>query len=145
MELFTDDIPNGWITTTPDDISEITLQGRVHSGNSSVNLTDGADLSQTIPISEGCFYELSFFAHGEGAQVGLEATVTFLILTDTEVLGLQINVNPQDSSNSNRTFGFYRGITIQAPIGTVGAEIKFAVTAEGNQSLDLDDVSFTIQ
>ncbi|MDD2628224.1 MAG: collagen-like protein, partial [Clostridia bacterium] len=29
MELFTDDIPNGWITTTPDDISEITLQGRV--------------------------------------------------------------------------------------------------------------------
>jgi len=70
MEAFTGSIPNDWQTTTPTLLSKVTQQGRVHSGNLSVNLTDGANLSQTAAIHGGCFYELSFFAHGEEAQVG---------------------------------------------------------------------------
>lgn len=145
MESFTGGIPTDWTTSTPTKVSQVTAQGRVHSGESSVNLTDGATLFQVVPVNEGCFYEFSFFAHGEGAQVGVIATVTFVVPPSTQTLGLQISVRQQDMPNSNRDFGYYRGHTIQAPAGAMTAIINFAVTANGEQSMDLDDISFTIQ
>lgn len=145
MESFTDGVPTGWFTTTPNDVSQVTQQGRVHSGNSAVNLADGANLSQIVPINGGCFYELSFFAHGEGAQVGFTATVNFITPPSTETLGLQITVNQQDVPDSDREFEFYRGITTQAPANATLAIIEFTVNADGGQSLDLDDVSFSVQ
>ena len=78
MENIDDDKPTDWTFTNPDDITSVTLQGRVHSGNYSVNLEDKTAIEQTIPVSAGgCFYRLSFFARGEGSQVGLTATIKF--------------------------------------------------------------------
>ena len=119
-------------------------QGRVHSGNYSVDLKDGANLRQNVSITGGCYFEFSFFAHGEGAQVQLTAKVTFTNQQGLNVSGLSIVVNSQDIPNSNRDFGYYRGITVQAPANATNARIEFQVTAGGGQSLDLDDVSFSI-
>lgn len=143
MEAFTGNVPTGWTTTTSSAVSKVTQQGLVHSGDSAVNLKDGANLSQNIAITGGCFYEFSFFAHGEGAQVAVTATVTFTNAQGLSVEGLRITVNAQDIPNSNRDFAYYRGITIQAPNNATNARITFSVTAEGSQSLDVDDVSFS--
>ena len=140
MENFTDNVPNGW--TAVGSTARITLQGRVHSGASSVGLGDNARLTQNIAISGGCFYELSFFAHGEGAQTGVVATVRFTNPSGLNVIGAQITVNTQDLPNDNRGWGYYRVITIMAPNNAVNANIEFV--ADTNVSLDLDDVSFSV-
>ena len=143
MEVVIDDKPTGWIFTNPEDITSENSQGRVHSGNWSVNIGDDSTLSQIINnIEAGCFYELSFFARGEGAQVSLNANVIFLT-NYGDVLGGNLMVRAQDMTNSNRDFAYYKLITSQAPVGTTGIKIEFIVNANGNQSLDLDDVSLT--
>ena len=143
MEVVIDDKPTGWIFTNPEDITSENSQGGVHSGNWSVNIGDDSTLSQVINnIEAGCFYELSLFARGEGAQVSLNANVIFLT-NYGDVLGGNIMVRAQDITNSNRDFAYYRLITSQAPVGTTGIKIEFIVNANGNQSLDLDDVSLT--
>ena len=143
MELFAGNIPADWTTATPSGVSQTAQQGRVHSGSFAVNLTNGANLSQTVPVKEGCFYELSFFGHGEGSQVGVTAEVVFVTHHGTRT-GLTVTVRKQDLTNSNRQFAYFKGITAAAPEGAHEAVITFAVTADGNQSLDLDDVSFTV-
>ena len=143
MEIVIDDKPTGWLFSNPDNITSENSQGRVHSGNWSVNITDDSTLSQVINnIEPGCFYELSFFARGEGAQVSLNANVIF-ITNSGDVLGGNLMVRSQDMTNSNRDFAYYRLITSEAPVGTTGIRIEFIVNANGNQSLDLDDVSLT--
>ena len=144
MESFNENIPTGWSTTTPNAISKESQQGRVHSGNYSVNLNNGANLRQDIPITGGCYFDFSFFAHGEGTQVSVTATVTFTNPQGLSALGLAITVNGQDLLNDNREFGYYRGITTLAPANATNARIEFIVTTTGTQSLDLDDVSFSI-
>jgi len=140
MEAFSGSVPTGWSTTAPAAVSRVTEFGRVHSGEAAVALSDGANLTQIVSINEGCFYELSFFARGEGAQVGFTATVTFIPGGEA----LRITVRKQDLTNSNRVFAYFKGITERAPAGASSAEIRFEVEANGNQSLDLDDVSFSI-
>ena len=143
MEEVIDDKPTGWLFSNPDNITSENSQGRVHSGNWSVNIADDSTLSQVINnIEAGCFYELSFFARGEGAQVSLNANVIFQT-NSGDVLGGNLMVRSQDMTNSNRDFAYYRLITSQAPVGTTGIKIEFIVNANGNQSLDLDDVSLT--
>lgn len=144
MEDFTSNIPTEWTTTTPLSVSKVTQQGRVHSGASSVNLTKGADLSQVISITGGCYYNLSLFAHGEGSETSLTATVNFTNGQGLNVNGLTISVRTQDIPTSNRSFAYYRGITIQAPAAATNATITLKVGAQGGQSLDLDDISFTV-
>ena len=79
MENVIDDKPTGWLLTNPDNITSENSQGRVHSGNWSVNIEDDATISQVINnIEPDCFYELSFFARGEGDQVSLNANVIFI-------------------------------------------------------------------
>jgi hypothetical protein len=141
MEDFTGNIPTAWSTTTPNAISIDSESGHVHSGESAVAISNGGILFQTVPINGGCCYELSFFAHGEGSQVGLTVTVTF----DTGDEGLKIIIRKQDLPNSNRDFGYYKGITVRAPDSAAMAVIRFEVNANGNQYLDLDDVSFTVK
>ena len=143
MEIVIDDKPTGWLFSNPDNITSENRQGRVHSGNWSVNITDDSTLSQVINnIEPGCFYELSFFARGEGAQVSLNANVIF-ITNSGDVLGGNLMVRSQDMTNSNRDFAYYRLITSEAPVGTTGVRIEFIIDANDNQSLDLDDVSLT--
>lgn len=143
MEDITDEKPTGWLFTNPDNITSEDSQGRVHSGNWSVNIGDDSTISQVINnIEPGCFYELSFFARAEGTQVSLNANVIF-ITNSGDISGGNIMVRDQDMTNSNRDFAYYRLITSQAPVGTTGIRIEFIVNANGNQSLDLDDVSLT--
>ena len=143
MEDVTDEKPTGWLFTNPDNITSENSQGRFHSGNWSVNIENDSTISQVINnIEPGCFYKLSFFARGEGDQVSLNTNVIF-ITNSGDVLGGNIMVRAQDITNSNRNFAYYRLITSQAPIGTTGIRIEFIVNANGNQSLDLDDVSLT--
>ena len=79
MEYVSNEQPTDWVFTNPEGISSIDLQGRVHSGNYAVNIENESSIEQKIPLENGgCFYELSFFARGEGAQVGFIATVTFV-------------------------------------------------------------------
>jgi hypothetical protein len=141
MEQFTGNIPTGWATSTPNVVKRDTEPGNVHSGNTAVALSNGATLFQTVPVSGGCFYELTFFVHGEGAQVGFTATVTFAPAEGSGE-GLKIVVRQQDLPNANREFGFFKGITVRAPAEASLAEIRFEVVANGNQYMDLDDVSF---
>lgn len=144
MENRTNDKPNNWIFTNPDGVTSVNSQGRVHSGNWAVNIEDDSAIQQTISISGcGCYYQLSFFARGEGSQVGLTATVTFETTTGP-VNGGSVVVRQQDITNSNRSFAFYQLITSAAPSNVTGITIKFLVNAEGRQSLDLDDVSLIV-
>lgn len=145
MELFTENIPTGWSSSTPAAIAQETAQGRVHSGASAVAISNDGILTQEIlGINPGCFYEFSFFARGEGAQVGFTATVTFHT-PGGDVPGAAITVRQQDVPNDNRNFSYYRVFTGAAPAGATSATIRFTVTAQGQQSLDLDDVSFATQ
>lgn len=144
MENRDADKPTDWIFTNPDGISSVDVQGRVHSGSWAVNIEDGSAIEQIIPISGcGCYYILSFFARGEGSQVGLTATVDFETDNGT-VNGATIFVRQQDITNSNRDFAFYQVVTSASPMNTTAIRIKFLVNAEGNQSLDLDDVSLIV-
>ena len=144
METAADDVPTGWTVNDKKLLDRVDQQGRVHSGNWSVALKDDAVFHQDIAVEAGCFHRLSFFARGEGSQVGFTARVIYLNAQNQPTVGLTIQVRQQDLVNSNRVFAFFQGITTAAPVGTVKARIEFAVTAFGNQNLDLDDVSFSV-
>lgn len=144
MESTSNNKPTSWTFTNPNGISSVTSQGRVHTGSFAVNIEDDSAIEQTIPVtSGGCFYQLSFFARGEGSQVGLTASITFQTPTGP-VSGGNITIRQQDISSANRNFEFYQLITSQSPVNTTGITIKFLVNANGKQSLDLDDVSLTV-
>ena len=144
METFVNNVPTGWTINTAALASQVTQQGRVHTGNSAVNLKDGAVLSQDIAVTGGCYYELSFFARGEGTQVGLTAILSFRNSQNIDTQGLSIVIRQQDISNDNREFAYYRGISALAPNDTVTLHLEFRVNAVGAQSLDLDDVSVSV-
>ena len=144
METRTNDKPSNWTFTNPDGITSITSQERVHSGSWSVSIENESAISQTISVAEGgCFYLLSFFAKGEGSQVGLTATLVFETTTGP-VTGGTITLRQQDITSSNRNFTYYQLITSRAPQNTTGITVTFLVNAEGEQSLDLDDVSLIV-
>lgn len=144
METVANNFPTGWLTTTPNLINIVTQQGRVHSGNNAVNLENGAILEQNIPINGSCYYDFSFFAHGEGSQANLIATLIFTNATGLEVIGGQITINSQDMPNSNRSFGYYRTISTLAPANATNILIRFVINTQGSQSVDIDDVSLSI-
>ena len=125
-------------------MSGTSQQGRVHSGDWAVHLADNAVLYQVVDAEAGCFHQLSFFARGEGSQVGVTARVIYLNAQNQPTQGLLIRVRKQDMVNSNRVFAHYQGITGAAPAGTVKARIEFTVNADGGQGMDLDDVSFSV-
>lgn len=142
MELFTGTVPAGWTANDPARVSQTVTHGTVHSGTSAVELQNGAVLSQLIsPVCDGCFYIFSFFAQGSGSQVGVIATVTYL-LPEGSAPGGQVLVRQQDLGSGNRAFTYFEIFTTAAPNGVTGARLDFAVTAGGNQMLILDDVSF---
>lgn len=144
MENVLNDQPTDWLFINPDGVASVDAQGRVHSGNFAVNIEDESAIYQTIPITNGgCFYNLSFFARGEGAQVSFTATVTFET-PNGPVVGGTIFVREQDVPNSNRDFGFYNLITTASPLDTTAITVRFDVSAAGEQSLDLDDVSLSV-
>ncbi|HEX2986230.1 MAG TPA: hypothetical protein VHO71_05375 [Caproiciproducens sp.] len=144
MESFTiNGVPTDWNTTTPGAVSEQTALGRVHSGNSSVNLTNGAVLSQVIPdINPGCFYELSFFVNAQGGNVGFTATVYFVTPAGL-VTGASVTVRQGDLENASNTFAYFEVFTDRVPDDATAAIVQFNVVAEGGQSINLDDVSFS--
>lgn len=137
-------VPSGWNINNNDLAEPDDDQGDVHSGNYSVLLYDGAVLWQNIAIRGGCYYDLSFFARGNGAQVQLEACVTFSNGDNMYTNGNCILIRAQDIPTDNRNFAYYRFITAQAPNDATNARIEFRVMAAGNQSLNLDDVSFSV-
>lgn len=144
MENRTNDKPTNWIFTNPDGITSVTSQGRVHSGSWAVNIEGDSAIEQTVPIGGcGCFYILSFFARGEGSQVGLTASVVFET-PNGPISGGTIAVRQQDMTNSNRDFAFYQLVTSASPMNTTAITIKFLVNSNGGQSLDLDDVSLIV-
>ncbi len=143
MEDIQDDKPTNWIFENEDGISSNDAQGRVHSGNYSVNIEDSSSISQRIPISGGCYYRLSFFARGEGSSVGLDASIIFETASG-EIDGGNLSIRQQDITNSNRDFAFYQLISDKAPLNTTAIIIKFLVNSSGGQSLDLDDVSLSL-
>ena len=144
MENRSNNTPSNWIFTNPDGVVSINSQGRVHSGTWAVNIEDNSAIQQTVPVSEGgCFYILSFFARGEGSEVGLIVTVVFETPTGP-VNGRTITIRQQDITNSNRDFAFYQLTTTASPANTTGITVKFLVNADGEQSLDLDDVSLIV-
>ncbi|WP_312644259.1 hypothetical protein [Hydrogenoanaerobacterium sp.] len=142
MEQFYGNVPIGWTTTTPLAVEKKTSQGRVHSGNSSVNLGNGAHLVQTFEdVAGGNFYELSFYAHGEGEQAGLKAFVIYE--TDVgDVLGGCLTVRKQDMISGSRNFGYYRVLTSATPNNIKRLKLQFVVSSNEDHSVDLDDVSF---
>ena len=144
MEDIGNNQPTDWTFTNPDGIISIDSQGRVHSGNWAVNIQNDSVIEQTIPITGcGCFYMLSFFARGEGSQVGFTAELIFETSTG-QVSGGTITVRQQDIVNANRNFAYYQLISTEAPCNATAITVKVSVNAQGNQSLDLDDVSLIV-
>ena len=129
MEAFTGSVPTGWTANDDSLVSRVGLQGRVHSGNWAVNLADEAVLFQEIAVEAGCFHQLSFFARGEGSQVGVTARVLYLNAQDQPTQALLIQVRQQDMVNSNRVFAHYQGITSAAPAGTGRGLRRYGGTA----------------
>lgn len=144
MEEILDNKPADWEFINPSGVVSVDIQGRVHSGEHAVNMENGSAIKQTIPIIQGgCHYIFSFFAKGEGSQVGITATVTFET-TSGPLVGGTITVRQQDIPSSNRIFSYYQVITDEAPANITGITIEILVNAFGNQSLDLDDVSLIV-
>lgn len=144
MEDINDNKPTDWIFTNPSGVTSINSQGRVHSGEWAVNLQDASAIQQTVAITRcNCFYMLSFFARGEESQVGLTDEIIFETSTG-QVSGGIITVRQQDIVNANRNFAYYQLISTASPCNTTGITVKFLVSAQGNQSLDLDDVSLIV-
>lgn len=52
MESFTGNVPTSWTTTTPTLMAQETGPGYVHSGNYSVRLSNGANLSQDESLQD---------------------------------------------------------------------------------------------
>ena len=145
MESFNvNGVPIGWNINNSELVEPDNDQGDVHSGQYSALLYNDAVLWQNIAITGGCYFELSFFARGNGTQVQLEACVTFSNNDNMVSDGTCILIRAQDIPTDNRNFAYYRFITAQAPNDATNARIEFRVTANGTQSLNLDDVSFSI-
>ncbi|RPF49134.1 hypothetical protein EDD70_1974 [Hydrogenoanaerobacterium saccharovorans] len=144
MENFSKNVPIGWTTTTPFAVSIQKSQGRVHSGYASVNLANDAALVQVIQdVKSGCFYELSFFVHGEGSHVGFEVFVIF----ETDIgdfLGGYLAVRKQDMVDNSRNFAYHKLITSITPNNIKQVRVQFVVSANEGQSMDLDDVTFRV-
>jgi len=144
FEFWHNDKPDDWDTPTPDAVEQQFGQGSVHSGGLAASMYNDAFLRQTIyDICPDCHYNFSFFAHAEGGNVGFTATVIFLT-EYANVVGAEITVRQHDLVNSSGSFSYYRVITDAAPKGVTGAIISFHVRTNGNQKMDLDDVSFSI-
>ena len=145
MEEFSKTVPVGWNMNDADLSDAEERQGRVHSGYSAVALKNGAVLTQTVHVTGGCFYELSFFAKGACAGVQLEATVTFLDASDTAETALRILVREQELPNCCSCYAYYRGLTTKAPENAKQARITFKIEAEECSSALLDDISFAVK
>ena len=145
MEVFdANGVPAGWQINHSDLAEADDAPGDVHSGNFSVLLSGDAVLWQNVSINGGCFFTLSFFARGNGALVQLEASVIFSRPGSEETEVSSILIRAQDIPTDNRNFAYYRFITAQAPNDATNARVEFRVTVGGNQALNLDDVSFSI-
>lgn len=143
MESIFNNLPTNWNFTNPAGITSTDNQGSVHTGNAAVLLADESAIAQTVPIDNGnCFYRFSFFAQGEGSQVGFTATATFNTTTGDVPAGT-ITVRQQDLTNSNRDWTYYQIITTQAPDNATGITVQIVADAEGEQNLILDDISLT--
>ena len=142
MEAVNNQLPVGWIANSTVLVTSTDAQGRVHSGQYAVNLKDNGRLSQFIDIQEGCFYAFSFFTKGEGQQIGLTASVIFRNDVGGELARDTITIRNQDTTTSTRSWGYYRILTKNAPLSAARAEIVFLADGLGEQSIDIDDVSF---
>lgn len=141
MEVFSGDVPRWWESAVPNTVRQQTADGRVHSGYSSVRLSNGAILGQTVrrlvPLR---YYTLSFFAQG---NVAFTASVLFTNSNLGENTAVSVSVRQADVPSSG--FGFYRAMTVVAPASTVAAQVFFETAAGSGGFLNVDDVSFTAQ
>lgn len=141
FESVTANQPSDWIFTNPDGIASTDSQGNVHSGSFAVTIENESGISQTIDVENSdCFYILSFFAKGEGTQVGFTASITFETSTG-DVDGGTITVRQQDLTTANNDFAYFRLVTIASPDNTTAVRINFIADSTGDQALLLDDVS----
>lgn len=123
MELFSNHIPTGWTSNTPDEIYKMDLPYFVHSGNYCVGIKDSATLSQIVTdIVPKCCYEFSLFALTIIEPLGMKATVTF-ITPWGEVVGGTIYVNPYSICNY---YYYYRIFTTPAPCCTTAIRIDIS-------------------
>lgn len=144
MENIADGRPTTWTTTTPALIESVSAAGRVHTGDYSTAMQNGAVLEQSVDINGGCYYELSFFANVNGNLVGVTAEVSFVTPSGTTA-GARIVVNQQNLTNESGIFAFYKILTVQAPNDATNAIISFTVSAGEDQYAYIDDVSFSVQ
>lgn len=144
FEKTTSDKPDSWIFTNPTGVTSQTASGRVHSGNKSVNVKNLSTIKQTISVSGcGCNYELSFFLNSSGNNTSLKATVTFVTSTGS-VSGGTLSIREGDIVNSSSSFDYYKLITSASPTNTNSIIVEFAVTSNGEQSINIDDASLVI-
>ena len=75
-------------------------------------------------------------------QIGLTASVIFRNDVGGELARDTITIRNQDTTTSTRSWGYYRILTKNAPLSAARAEIVFLADGLGEQSIDIDDVSF---
>lgn len=144
FEKATDGKPNNWVLTNPSGITITSANGRVHSGNNALTVKSQSAISQTIEIlGGGCFYELSFFLNANGDNTGLTATVKFITATGSTI-GSELIINQHDIPGASSNFAYYKVITAVAPTNTIAIEVKLTTSGASNQSVNIDDVSLTI-
>ena len=142
LEAFTDAVPDDWETPVATAIAQTTAEGEVYTGSSALRLLNGGSVSQTVAVTGGEYYELSFYNRNIGTSPAVTATVTFTdgIQSETALVILTVNQNTVDG---NAPFAYYRGITAQAPEWATDAAVSFVATAADGEYAILDDVSFS--
>ena len=144
MDTFEDTVPTGWTSETPALVARQNTPGRLHTGTSSVALSNGGTLSQDItPTVDEAYYDLSFFANATTADTTLTAAVIFVVGDDSEV-GLMIEIPGDSLPTGSGDFGYYRRITAQAPAGTTAVRVSFGAASQTGGTVQIDDVSLTL-
>ena len=142
LEAFTDAVPDDWETPVATAIAQTTAEGEVYTGSSALRLLNGGSVSQTVAVTGGEYYELSFYNRNIGTSPAVTATVTFTDGTQSETALVILTVN-QNTVDGNVPFAYYRGITAQAPEWATDATVSFTATAADGEYAILDDVSFS--
>ena len=144
MDTFDGTVPTGWTSEDAALVSRQDTPGRLHTGSSSVALSNGGTLSQDItPTVDGAYYDLSFFANATSADSTLTAAVTFVTGEGSEI-GLTLEIPGDSLPTASGDFGYYRRITTQAPAGTTTVRVAFGAASQTGGTVQIDDVSLTL-
>jgi hypothetical protein len=134
--------PSGWTTAQNCESNTLNIVSGTYSCKHSGTLTDRSDLSQTIPVTSGKDYYLSYYCRTEVSGTGSGARIWCYWKDNTgaEIRGdVSEAVLKPTKYTKNETFQQY-SLTVTAPAGAVSFNLEFRTYK--NSSAWWDDIFF---